>query len=193
MSTSLIIQTEDYLTGSPQQMTITDINPNATNANLKTFAQMTAALSKDTYVKAARVDKEELDNSKSAFTISENISIGDTNFQAVDGTVTASIPLSKMTTGSTNYFTIIITGSNSSDAISPMTKFPVWTSDNSQMRSFIWGGANAGSGIVRRLQLRIYPTAGRVAQTVTGKLLVPESESFKELELNFIITITEEG
>ena len=193
MSTSLIINTEDYLTGSPQQMTITDINPNATNANLKTFAQMTAALSKDTYVKAARVDKEELDNSKSAFTISENISIGDTNFQAVDGTVTASIPLSKMTTGSTNYFTIIITGSNSSDAISPMTKFPVWTSDNSQMRSFIWGGANAGSGIVRRLQLRIYPTAGRVAQTVTGKLLVPESESFKELELNFIITITEEG
>lgn len=59
--TSLVISSADYLTGKIQQTTITGVNPNAANADIATFAQMTAALSKDSYVKATRVDKTELD------------------------------------------------------------------------------------------------------------------------------------
>ena len=62
MSTSLIIAFADYSTGKAQQTTITGVNPKAANADLQTFAQMTAALSKDTYVKAERVDKLGLDS-----------------------------------------------------------------------------------------------------------------------------------
>lgn len=57
---NLIITTTDYLTGNTQQKTITDINPLADNNHLKTFAQMTAGLSKDSYTKSKRVDVTEL-------------------------------------------------------------------------------------------------------------------------------------
>lgn len=60
--TSLIIQTQDHLTDSPQSKTITNINPAVKTADLLTFAQMTAALSSDSYVKAERLIKTELDS-----------------------------------------------------------------------------------------------------------------------------------
>lgn len=59
--TSIIVTTADYLSGNLQQTSLTYVNPNADNSKLKTFAQMTAALSKDSYVKTTRVDKTELD------------------------------------------------------------------------------------------------------------------------------------
>ena len=60
MDTSLVITTKDHLTDETQTKTITNINPQAANSDLKTFAQMTAALSKDAFVKATRIDKTEL-------------------------------------------------------------------------------------------------------------------------------------
>ena len=60
MDTSLVITTKDHLTDETQTKTITNINPQAASSDLKTFAQMTAALSTDAFVKATRIDKTEL-------------------------------------------------------------------------------------------------------------------------------------
>lgn len=57
MATSLIVTTADYQTGKTQQTTFTGVNPAATAAELQTFGEMTAALSKDTFVKATRVEQ----------------------------------------------------------------------------------------------------------------------------------------
>lgn len=67
--TSLVINSADYSTGKAQQTTITGVNPKVGTETLQTFAQMTAALSKDTYVKAERVDRANLDAQKPARTI----------------------------------------------------------------------------------------------------------------------------
>ena len=184
MSTSLIIQTEDHITGSAQQMTVTDINPNATNADLLTFAQMTAGLSKDTYVKSARVDKVELDASKSAFNVT-SLTITSTVFNVVDGVCNATFGLSKF---AGNNFTITI----SHQAVSYMDKLPVWISDNSKMLSVGWNAHGVGSGYNNRLNCTIFLDE-RKAQTVTGKLLIPESPTYGECVINFIFNITEEG
>ncbi|MBD3878232.1 MAG: hypothetical protein SR1Q5_00900 [Quinella sp. 1Q5] len=61
--TSLIVTTNNYLSDNVQQLTITDVNPNAVANDLKTFAQMTANLSKDSYVKTERIEKSDLDGS----------------------------------------------------------------------------------------------------------------------------------
>lgn len=58
---NLIITSADYMTGNTQQKTITDINPVASNSDLKSWSEMTGELSKDTYIKARRVDVTDLD------------------------------------------------------------------------------------------------------------------------------------
>ena len=63
---SMIITATDVVSGNPQQKTITDINPQASDAKLKTWAQMTASLTKDSYIKSKRVDVRELDSTKPA-------------------------------------------------------------------------------------------------------------------------------
>ena len=60
--TSIIIETQDYLTDKVQQKTIDHVNPDASSANLVTFAQKTAALSKDSYLKTTRIDKIDCDS-----------------------------------------------------------------------------------------------------------------------------------
>jgi len=59
--TSLIITATAAATGKTQQKTVTDINPNAQDQHLLTFAQMTNALTEDTYKNSKRVDVTELD------------------------------------------------------------------------------------------------------------------------------------
>lgn len=54
--TSLILTTTDIL-GRKQQKSITDVNPNADTAALKTFAQMCNNLTTNTYVSTDRIDK----------------------------------------------------------------------------------------------------------------------------------------
>lgn len=46
--------------GKKLNKTITDINPNAVNAHLKTFAQMLNGLTTNTYGSTSRIDKDEL-------------------------------------------------------------------------------------------------------------------------------------
>ena len=61
--TSLIISTKDHLTEAAQVKSLTNINPEVSAANLQTFAQMTAALSADSFIKAVRIDETALDGS----------------------------------------------------------------------------------------------------------------------------------
>lgn len=68
---SLVITATDAVTGKAQQKTVTDINPQASSTHLKTWAQMTASLTRDGYIKSKRVDVRELDdqaNSQRTFT-----------------------------------------------------------------------------------------------------------------------------
>ena len=59
MAQSLIIESTST-TGKKIRKAITDVNPNVSNANLKTFGQMANALTTNTYGSSARVDKDEL-------------------------------------------------------------------------------------------------------------------------------------
>lgn len=64
MNTSVIITTQDHLTDATQTKALTNVNPATADSDLKTFAQMTAALSKDTFVKAVRIDETDLNTTK---------------------------------------------------------------------------------------------------------------------------------
>lgn len=59
MATSLIIESRNDDT--TKQKSLTDINPNATDDELKTFAQTLISLTNNSYVKTDRVDKRNLD------------------------------------------------------------------------------------------------------------------------------------
>lgn len=184
MSTSLIIQTEDHITGSAQQMTVTDINPNATNADLLTFAQMTAGLSKDTYVKSARVDKSELDNSKPAPPIQYILCDGDKFIE--NGVLNIPLKLSKL---NQNAITLTIRG----DCIEKMTRLPIITSDDFNCQN--WGVItkySESSNLRNRLTVNILffetPVAG---QTFTGHFLLPASDSYEELSFDIVFTFEE--
>lgn len=56
MESSLIINTTSQ-DGKKLQKTITNLNPNATNAKLGEFAQRLTALTTNTYDKAVRINK----------------------------------------------------------------------------------------------------------------------------------------
>ena len=56
---SLIINSVDG-NGNKNQQSFTDVNPNASNADLKTFADMIVGVTQDTLVSAAAVEKTEL-------------------------------------------------------------------------------------------------------------------------------------
>lgn len=60
--TSLLITATDYVTERDQQKTITDINPQASSAHLKSWARETIDMTKDTYLKAKRVDVTDIDS-----------------------------------------------------------------------------------------------------------------------------------
>lgn len=60
-SGTLIIETARG--NEKKQKSITDINPSATNANLKTLAQGITALTTSTYINAYKVLKQSVDDS----------------------------------------------------------------------------------------------------------------------------------
>lgn len=72
--------------GKKLNKTITDINPNATGAQLKTFAQMMNSLTTNTYGSTSRVDKDELVAASSLSTPS--VIIKNRNGDTVSGPIT---------------------------------------------------------------------------------------------------------
>ena len=64
--TSLIINSTTAAGGKKLQKTLTDINPSATNSQLKAFAQQLNALTTNTYAEANRVDRVNCDTEADA-------------------------------------------------------------------------------------------------------------------------------
>ena len=60
--TSLLVYAKDAVTDNVQQKTLTNVNPEASNAALKTLGQKMIGLTRDRYVKSQRVDLTELDH-----------------------------------------------------------------------------------------------------------------------------------
>jgi len=75
METSLVIKSKDT---AQKEVTksLTNINPNVSNANLKTAAQMFTSISSGTYYSATRVDKTDVDEqtgkTEPTLTVSDN-------------------------------------------------------------------------------------------------------------------------
>ena len=69
-NTALNVTFTDANSNEQLQKTLTDINPAATNAQLKAFAQSFYGLSDDTYVKSNRVDRINCDTEESGGTVS---------------------------------------------------------------------------------------------------------------------------
>ena len=67
-NTALNVTFTDANSNEQLQKTLTDINPAATNAQLKAFAQSFYGLSDDTYVKSNRVDRINCDTEESGGT-----------------------------------------------------------------------------------------------------------------------------
>lgn len=67
--TSLIINSTDSTTGKKLQKTLTDINPEATNEQLKNLAQAFNAATTNTYVESSRVDKTNVDTESGSGTV----------------------------------------------------------------------------------------------------------------------------
>ena len=55
---SATITATDYTDGKKISTNISDINPEATNQNIKTFAQMLNSLTTNTYVETTKITKE---------------------------------------------------------------------------------------------------------------------------------------
>lgn len=79
--TSLIYEATDAL-GKKIQKTFTDVNPEATSAELKTFVQMCNGLTNNTYVRTDRVNKINCDTEDTGYKPIPTLTVGD--FEKVD-------------------------------------------------------------------------------------------------------------
>ncbi|MDO4424547.1 MAG: hypothetical protein Q4D17_02120 [Planctomycetia bacterium] len=62
MKTSIITTMTELATGKKRKRSFTDINPEATNTELKNFAEHFVGLTKNTYFETERVDKTNVDS-----------------------------------------------------------------------------------------------------------------------------------
>lgn len=74
-NTALNVTRTDASTNETLNQTLTDLNPAATNAQLKAFAQAFYGLSDDTYVDATRVDKTDVDTEESGGKQARNLTV----------------------------------------------------------------------------------------------------------------------
>lgn len=186
---NLIITMNDYESGKEQQKTITDINPQASSSKLATWGQMTAALSKDSYVKTTRIDRTECDVVKTARTISSVISVTGATVTLEGGIYKIQVP-QNVVTGNPKAITINI----DSPQFNP---FPIYVPRLDDVQ--ITGGFNFYSW---RMELRSTPrltcyftqaNTPEVGETIKGTIIVPEDENFAELAIKFEVTVVEGG
>lgn len=108
MANSISITSKDYSTNKTQQTTISGINPAVSDSVAYSFATLTADLSKDTFLKAERVNKVELSGvAKTARTISRvslqsgsAVIVADLN----ETPITLHLPLSQTSSSSINLY-----------------------------------------------------------------------------------------
>lgn len=181
--TSILITTQDHLTDAVQTKSL-KVNPAAATGRLKTWAQMGVNLSKDSYVKTVRIDETDCDEQKTPLEIT-NVAIGGQSFNVVDGVCNVNLTTSQVV--SNGSISMVIGGV----FVSYLNEVPVWTSDDSEVRSFTVSRAGTGTGNNNRLTLVVFFTAGRVAQSNSAHLLIPASETYDEDHIQFNFTITE--
>lgn len=89
--TSAIITYTDA-NGKAMQKTLTDINPEATNTEIKTFAQKMVGMTDNVYVQTDRVDKVNCDSEAGGGRQTPTLTVADTNwnYQRNDGNGTNS-------------------------------------------------------------------------------------------------------
>ena len=183
MSTSnLIVTTLDHNTGKAQQKSILSLNPNAADEHLKTFAQMTVALTKDTYVKTDRVDKRNLDTDVkpgrgiNSFWVPQNPS-GGSSYQVVDGVVTVPRTISQL----------FVSGDNHRFRFDDSYTFdtaPVFTLPEGFNQQGTFFRANSWQFFITLPTLITEPTSFEF------DMLLPQSMDYKAENFHFVVNIT---
>ena len=87
MKTSILIDTTTA-SGKKGRKTITDVNPNATNANIKSFAQQLVALTTDTYGSTNKVTTNALQPEDTSTLQDMTVTVAGGSDTIVDGVVT---------------------------------------------------------------------------------------------------------
>ena len=105
--TSLIISATGS-GGKTVQKTVTDVNPNASNAKLTALGQMLNSLTTNTYQTTNRIDKVNCDTETKTQRTITTFTVASTGVQITDYTQPVSVPLSKVNTKGSGYsFTLI--------------------------------------------------------------------------------------
>ena len=89
MADQKVILTSTNTSGQTLQKTLTDINPDASNAQLKTFAQMLNNMTDNTYGKTDRVIKYNCDTESGGSKLTPNLSLSTTSASIANLTTSA--------------------------------------------------------------------------------------------------------
>lgn len=163
--------------------TISYVNPNISNNTALELTSRIAALTNDSYLSTERVDRTELTGSKTPITITSILAGGQT-VTVTDNVANVTLTTAQVQSGS---FSVTIGGA----FVAVLKCIPIWIATDSDMRQFAWAGTGVGTGYNNRITCTIYLNQGAVAQTGTGHLFVPESDTFGELNLQINYTIQE--
>lgn len=165
--------------------TISYVNPNISNNVAVELAQRIASLTNDSYSSAERVDRTEITSVTKTPTTFSAFKIQNQD-ATVDGD-NVSITLTVNQTGSGGYIDLTFV----TNSMNEWQSFPKWQSNTSAFITLQWSIVYSGSGQQNQIRVRIIPTAGKVAQTITGILTLPETNSYEKKDLNITITLTE--
>lgn len=185
MATSLIIETRnDDIT---KQKSLTDINPDATDDELKTFAQTLVDLTQNTYVQTNRIDKRNLDNDTRPTARVPSLWLHEYN-----GTGKAIQPSNKTFTidiNANNLWTTTISSVQRSQVRfnfqQPANKnLPTFTVPE----GFAWTylAENSNNAIINVTT----PSVITEATTFEFDVVYPATNDYKELPLHFVVNVT---
>lgn len=193
--TSMIITATDYVTEHDQQKTITDINPQANDAHLRTWAQETIAMTKDTYKGSKRIDVTDLDNltPRLITNIGYNKQIGGSAtywFSNFDNP-TISIPVANfpITNNKAEALITIVTPLD----VAPIVEDLAFTGEGTfQFIDMIYGSTAAPVYEQGRWRIFIRADAAPEVGTLTFKVSFAKSAQYSAHTIPFTINITEE-
>jgi len=192
--TSIIVESTNHVSGKNQQLTIQNVNPQASRGHLATWGRMTAALTKDSYGKTVRIDRIECDVDKTARALTIKLvtqSKVDGNYQIVTGTISEGVctinfaypaPV-RLRVGSFSFETF--------DALPQFVSECTVTTTMLRDKNF---PSSTSTGSSNEVAFDFDITGAQVGDTVTGTFHVPESASYAAVDLPIVINIIgEEG
>ena len=186
-NTSIILESTSA-TGKKLRKAITDVNSEATNAQLKSFAQQLNALSTNTYGSTARVTKDacKAASELTALNITELFSLYSQSKTVVTNNGTVSVD-NEYLTGSNEYPAICCVIPNDYTGIPVITKIPTGAAcrvDSAKM--------NAINGLELRAVFHFVlpPVAG---DDLLGEVIIhfPETDTYAPFDFKFTIVAAE--